>query len=147
MKCPFCSSSTTKVIETREGSEEINRRRRECPSCLKRFTTYERVEMNPLIIIKKDGLRESFNREKLKKGILRACEKRPITTEMINIVVDEIETELRTKKSEEVKSKNIGILVMRKLKKIDKVAYIRFASVYREFTDIDSFKEELNKLS
>ena len=103
--------------------------------------------MNPLIIIKKDGLRESFNREKLKKGILRACEKRPITTEMINIVVDEIETELRTKKSEEVKSKNIGILVMRKLKKIDKVAYIRFASVYREFTDIDSFKEELNKLS
>lgn len=146
MKCPFCNSNKICVIETREVSDEITRRRRECETCKKRFTTYERVEINPLVIIKKSGVRESFDKQKLKNGILKSCEKRPIPLEKINKIVDEIEIELRNYSKSEIPSKKIGSLIMRKLKKLDKVAYIRFASVYREFKDIGSFEKELQKL-
>ncbi len=144
MKCPFCFGET-KVIDKRE-SRMGNRRRRECLVCGKRFTTYERIETPSLSVVKKDGRTESFNRDKLKSGILKACQKRPITNEQIETMVDEIEAELRRGDSTEIKSNVIGDIVMRKLKSLDKVAYIRFASVYREFTDIESFEEELEKL-
>jgi len=134
------------VVDKRESSPGITRRRRECQKCKKRFTTYEKVEILDLSIIKKDGTREAFDREKLEKGIRRACEKRPIEQEKIDKIVSEIEAELLNKKAKEVSSREIGELVMKKLKKLDKVAYIRFASVYREFEDINSFEEELDKL-
>ena len=147
MKCPYCGSDELKVLDKRNSDEKAIWRRRECLKCGKRFTTYERVEAADIIVIKKDGMRrERFDRAKLKSGILRACEKRPITNEMIEKMVDEIEAELRGGESVEVPSKKIGELAMKKLKKIDKVAYIRFASVYREFEDIESFREELKKL-
>jgi transcriptional repressor NrdR len=145
MKCPFCSHTDTQVIETRETSEDVTRRRRECLKCSKRFTTYERVENN-LRVVKKDGIREEFDREKVKKGILKACEKRPITIEQIDKTVDEIEKTLRNKGVTEVKSTFIGNLVMRHLKKLDSVAYIRFASVYRAFQDAGEFEKELKLL-
>ena len=146
MKCPFCSHEETKVVDKREtAGSDVTRRRRECLKCGKRFTTYERVETD-LVVIKKDGKRESFDREKVKNGIKRACEKRPVTHGQIESVVSEIEGELRQRKGAEIPSSAIGDLVMKKLKKLDKVAYIRFASVYREFTDVESFQEELNKL-
>jgi transcriptional repressor NrdR len=146
MKCPFCFSET-KVIDKRE-SEELgaNRRRRECLRCGKRFTTYERIETPSLRVIKKDGRHENFNRDKLRAGILKACEKRPVTNEQIDEMIDSIETGLRKKDSTEIRTKVIGDMVMRKLKSLDKVAYIRFASVYREFTDIESFEKEFEKL-
>ena len=134
------------MVDKRESSPGITRRRRECQKCKKRFTTYEKVEILDLSIIKKDGTREAFDREKLEKGIRRACEKRPIEQEKIDKIVSEIEAELLNKKAKEVSSREIGELVMKKLKKLDKVAYIRFASVYREFEDINSFEEELDKL-
>ena len=134
------------MVDKRESSPGITRRRRECQKCKKRFTTYEKVEILDLSIIKKDGTREAFDREKLEKGIRRACEKRPIGQEKIDKIVSEIEAELLNKKAKEVSSREIGELVMKKLKKLDKVAYIRFASVYREFEDINSFEEELDKL-
>jgi len=147
MKCPYCGSQETKVTDKRETNDgDITRRRRECVSCGKRFTTYERVETVSLVVVKKSGNREQFDREKLKRGIARACEKRPISAEKIEQVVDSIEAELRRRNSIEVKSAVIGNLVSRKLKGIDKIAYIRFASVYREFTDLDSFQEELKRL-
>jgi transcriptional repressor NrdR len=146
MKCPYCANSELKVIDKRDSDDKSIWRRRECLKCKKRFTTYERIEFADLIVIKKDGRRERFDRNKVKTGILKACEKRPVTNEMIEKIVDEIEAELRSGKSVEVSSKKIGELVMKKLKKIDKVAYIRFASVYREFADIESFREELKKL-
>lgn len=146
MLCPYCASEELKVIDKRESDEKSVRRRRECIECGKRFTTYERVESADLIVVKKDGGRERFDRNKLKGGILKACEKRPITNEMIEKAVDEIETELRNEDQVEIPSKRIGQLVMKKLKRIDKVAYIRFASVYREFADIESFENELKKL-
>ena len=118
MRCPFCSKNNTKVIETREKGEEVARRRRECVHCKKRFTTYERVEMSPLIVIKKEGVRESFNREKVLKGLLRACEKRPVSIDRINKIIDEIETNLRNRSSSEIKSHLIGELIMTKLKKL-----------------------------
>ncbi len=145
MKCPFCGNKESKVIETRESEESI-RRRRECEKCGRRFTTYERVEITPLFVIKKDGRRERFNKEKIRKGIMRACEKRPISIETISNIVDKIESEIYRKGKNEVKSKVIGELVMKHLKKLDKVAYIRFASVYREFRDIEDFEKELEKL-
>lgn len=145
MRCPYCSGES-RVIDKRESSPGIIRRRRECQKCSKRFTTYEKVEVLDLSVIKKDGTREAFDKEKLEKGIKRACEKRPITQETIDKTLSEIEAELLNRKAKEVNSKEIGELLMKKLKKLDKVAYIRFASVYREFQDIDSFEEELDKL-
>lgn len=146
MKCPFCDYDSTKVVETRESGEEITRRRRECPKCKKRFTTYERVEINPLIIIKKKGVRESFDPNKLRMGILHACEKRPISLDQISNIVDKIESELRKNEKSEIKSQKIGTLVMKYLRRLDQVAYIRFASVYMAFEDLDAFEKELRKL-
>lgn len=145
MKCMYCSHSETKVIDSRE-SEDITRRRRECLKCKKRFTTYERAEPLQIYIIKKDNSRESFNREKLKKGILKACEKRPISIEKIENIVNKIESKLRTFDVNEVQSKALGEEVAKHLKQLDKVAYIRFASVYREFADIEDFKKEIQGL-
>lgn len=142
MRCPYCQHTETKVLDSRE-SENAVRRRRECLQCEKRFTTYERVEMVDLLVVKKDGRREAFDRTKLMKGLVKACEKRPITMELLENVVQEIEQELRKKDSLEIASHEIGELVMAKLKQLDKVAYIRFASVYREFADIAHFKREV----
>lgn len=148
MKCPYCPSKETKVLDSREtgNNEEFTRRRRECLKCKRRFTTYERVELGNLVVVKKDGTREQFDREKLKRGLLKACEKRPIPLEKIENAVDKIETELRDKENHEIPSTVIGTIVMRKLKQLDHVAYIRFASVYREFADLASFQDELKKL-
>lgn len=148
MKCPFCSHAETKVLDSRESEDDINRRRRECEKCGKRFTTYERIELPSLLVIKKDGNREQFDREKVKRGMLHACEKRPIAHEAIEKVAAEIEAEIRQKHEDdhEVKSSEIGQAVMRKLKALDEVAYIRFASVYKRFTDVESFKKEIDKL-
>ena len=147
MKCPYCGYNETQVIDTRETENlEVTRRRRECAKCSKRFTTYERVEEADIIVVKKDGRRERFERQKLLNGILKACEKRPISLEKIEKLVDEIESDLRKRDSVEVESKVIGELAIKKLKNLDKVAYIRFASVYREFKDLDMFEEELEKL-
>ncbi len=145
MRCPYCFYEETKVLETREN-DSSTRRRRECLGCEKRFTTHERVEGVQLIVIKKDGTKQQFDREKLKKGILRACEKRPVTLEVIDRTIDLIETKLRSLESIEVPSKLIGELAMRYLKKIDKVAYIRFASIYKEFEDVEDYEKELIKL-
>ncbi|MBI5347634.1 MAG: transcriptional repressor NrdR [Candidatus Aenigmarchaeota archaeon] len=141
MKCIYCSAET-QVLDSRD-SEHAIRRRRECTACGKRFTTYERAETD-LLVIKKDGRREKYDSEKLKKGVLKACEKRPISLEEIEKMLDAIENEIREEK--EIKSSKIGKLVMRRLKSMDKVAYIRFASVYHEFADIDEFEDELKKL-
>ncbi len=147
MKCPYCSSTETRVLDKREtGDQAITRRRRECLKCKKRFTTYERIEMPDIMIIKKDNRRESFNREKLKTGIIKACSKRPISMDKIEDMVDDIERKLRKYRKNEIKSSVIGEMVIRKLKSLDKVAYIRFASVYRDFADIGSFEKELNSL-
>ena len=147
MKCPYCLAQKTKVIDKRD-IPELNdiRRRRECLDCGKRFTTYERVGSVKLTVVKKDDRRESFDRDKLLKGVLKACEKRPIPRENIERVVGEIEAELRNREEMEIPSTVIGKLVMKRLKELDKVAYIRFASVYREFTDLGSFERELKKL-
>ncbi len=147
MKCPFCSDEESKVIDSRPTDEgERIRRRRECLNCGKRFTTYEIIESLPIIVIKKDKSRESFNRDKLLNGILRACEKRPISINTLDNMIDEIETTIQNSLDREVTSDKIGELVMDKLKNIDEVAYVRFASVYRQFKDITTFMEELNKL-
>lgn len=145
MKCIFCSHSETKVIDSRE-SEDITRRRRECLKCKKRFTTYERAEPLQIYIIKKNNSREPFNREKLKKGIIRACEKRPISIEKIDNIINKVEAKLRTLDNNEIQSKILGEEVAKHLKQLDKVAYIRFASVYREFADIEDFKKEIQGL-
>ena len=145
MICPYCFHEETKVVDSRE-SEDTTRRRRECLKCEKRFTTYEKVEGLDLFVIKKDGRREAFCMEKLKKGVLAACEKRPIQTEKIDVILHEIERDLRKKDTNDISAKEIGELVMKKLKALDKVAYIRFASVYKSFEDVDSFKDEIKKL-
>ena len=147
MKCPFCSFEESKVIDSRPTADgDRIRRRRECLKCSKRFTTYEIVETMPIIVIKKDNTREVFSREKLMTGLLRACQKRPVSVDAIESLIDEIESELRNSLEREVKSEYIGELVMNKLKSLDEVAYVRFASVYRQFKDINTFLEELNKL-
>lgn len=147
MKCPFCSYEESKVIDSRPTTDgDRIRRRRECLKCSKRFTTYEIVETMPIIVIKKDNTREVFSREKLMTGLLRACQKRPVSVDAIESLIDEIESELRNSLDREVKSEYIGELVMNKLKSLDEVAYVRFASVYRQFKDINTFLEELNKL-
>ena len=147
MKCPYCNYEETQVIDTRETENlEVTRRRRECLKCNKRFTTYERLEEADIVVVKKDGRRERFERQKLLNGVLKACEKRPISLEKIEKLVDDVESDLRKRDSVEVESKVIGEIAMKKLKTLDKIAYIRFASVYREFEDIDRFEEELEKL-
>ena len=147
MKCPYCNNEDTKVIDKRETEDlEATRRRRECLKCSKRFTTYERVEEADIVVVKKEGKRERFERQKLINGVIKACEKRPISMDKIEKLVDSVESDLRKRDSVEVDSKTIGKIVMRKLKSLDKVAYIRFASVYSEFEDLDRFGEELEKL-
>ena len=147
MRCPYCNFEETQVIDTRETENlEATRRRRECMKCSKRFTTYERVEEADIIVVKKDGRRERFQRQKVLNGVVEACEKREIPLEKIERLVDEVESDLRKRDSVEVESKIVGDIVMKKLKSLDKVAYIRFASVYREFEDLDRFTEELEKL-
>jgi len=147
MLCPFCGHQESKVLETRESEDlKITRRRRECLKCQKRFTTYERVETSPLVVIKKGGRREEFDRDKLKRGLIKACEKTKISVEKIEEIVDWVERKLRSEDSAEVKSEKIGRLVAQKLKKIDKVAYIRFASVFRSFVDLEDFEREFKKL-
>lgn len=147
MKCPYCSYTESKVVDSRpaEDSEKI-RRRRECLSCGRRFTTYEAVENTPLVVVKKDKSRQLFDREKLLRGLLRACEKRPISMEELERFVDSIEQNYANEMVKEVSSVELGEYVLRELKKLDKVAYIRFASVYRDFSDVDSFLVELKKL-
>ncbi|MBI1919073.1 transcriptional repressor NrdR [Candidatus Microgenomates bacterium] len=147
MKCPYCGSVETEVVETRDSEDlETIRRRRACIKCEKRFTTYERVENINLIVIKKDGKREQFNRDKLKSGILKSCEKTKVALEAIERIVAEVERELRGGESVEIESKKIGQMVANKLKKIDKVAYIRFSSVFRRFVDVEDFEKEVKRL-
>ncbi|MBR0535311.1 MAG: transcriptional regulator NrdR [Clostridia bacterium] len=147
MKCPFCSFEESKVIDSRPTDEgERIRRRRECMSCAKRFTTYEIIESVPIVVVKKDKSREVFDRDKLFNGMMRACEKRPVSVEVIEKAIDEIEAELQNSLDREVTSVKIGEYVMDKLKDIDEVAYVRFASVYRQFKDINTFMSELKKL-
>ena len=147
MKCPYCGYDESKVIDSRPTDEgERIRRRRECLKCGKRFTTYEVIETVPIIVIKKDKSRESFDRNKLLNGLLRACEKRPVSIDTLERVVDEIEGSLQNSLDREVPSGLIGKYAMEKLKTIDEVAYVRFASVYREFKDIATFKEELDRM-
>ena len=147
MRCPYCGAVDSKVIDSRptEDGEKI-RRRRECLSCKKRFTTYEIVETVPLMVVKKDKSRQLFDREKLLRGIVRACDKRPVTAEQLDGVVDRIEQTYLNRLVREVSSEELGEAVLLELKKLDKVAYIRFASVYRDFSDVDTFVEELLKL-
>lgn len=147
MKCPFCSHENTRVIDSRPAEENNSiRRRRVCDECNKRFTTYEKIETIPLIIIKKDNNREAYDRSKIEAGVLRACHKRPVSAEQINQLVEEIEVEIFNMEAKEIPSQIIGELVMNRLKDLDAVAYVRFASVYREFKDINTFMDELNKL-
>ncbi len=145
MKCPYCQAET-RVVDKRESNEFLTRRRRECLKCKKRFTTYERIETKNLAVLKKDKRREPFNRDKLKAGIIRACEKRPISLDEIEKIVNEIEARLMEENKSEVESRLIGEIIMRKLKKLDKVAYIRFASVYKDFKDVDEFKEVIKEI-
>ena len=147
MKCPYCGYSESKVIDSRPTDEgERIRRRRECLNCAKRFTTYEVIETVRVVVVKKDKSREAFDRNKLLNGLLRACEKRPVPLETLERIVDEIETLLQNSLDREVPSTLIGTYAMDKLKKVDEVAYVRFASVYREFKDINTFMDELNKI-
>jgi len=145
MKCPFCGFADSKVIDSRPADDSI-RRRRECTDCGKRFTTYETIERIPLVVVKRDGSRQAFDKERLIKGVIKACEKRPVTMAQIEEMAAEIEQELRAGLESEVKSDIIGEKVMSGLKKLDEVAYVRFASVYRSFKDIDTFMAELSKL-
>lgn len=147
MKCPFCGTTDSKVIDSRPAEEETTiRRRRECLVCNKRFTTYEVIERMPLIVIKRDGSRQSFDRVKLINGMVRACEKRPVSLSQLETIADNIEQDLQGRIDREIDSVAIGEMVMKELKEIDEVAYVRFASVYRSFKDINTFMEELSKL-
>ncbi|MBA7691506.1 Transcriptional repressor NrdR [subsurface metagenome] len=148
MKCPYCGHYDTGVIESRHIENElVIRRRRICKSCKKRFTTYERIDLIPLMVIKKDGRREPFSREKITNGIIKACEKRPISMETINNLVSNIEEVIKSEGVNEVKSNLIGELVISRLRNLDEVAYVRFASVYRQFKDLSSFVKEIRKIS
>jgi transcriptional repressor NrdR len=145
MRCPYCSSEKIRVVDKRASDERTIRRRRECLSCKKRFTTYERVETD-LIVIKRDGRRERFDRNKLRTGIIKACEKRPVSLRTIERLTKEIESELRNLSTSEIKSSTIGDLVLKKLRAVDKVAYVRFASYYKHFKNIGEFEKELKRL-
>ena len=147
MKCPYCNYEETQVIDSRDTENlETTRRRRECSKCKKRFTTYERVEEADIVVVKKDSKRERYERQKVLNGVIRACEKRQIPLEKIEKLVDAVESDLRKRDSVEVESKSVGRIVMRRLKNLDKVAFLRFASVYLEFEDLARFEEELDKL-
>ena len=147
MKCPFCSHENTRVIDSRPAEDNSSiRRRRVCDECSKRFTTYEKIETIPLIIIKKDNNREAYDRAKIEAGVLRACHKRPVSAQQITTLVDEVENEIFNREEREIPSGTIGELVMNKLKDLDAVAYVRFASVYREFKDVNTFMDELKSV-
>lgn len=147
MKCPYCAYGGTKVLDSRPANENKSiRRRRECEQCSRRFTTFETIEETPLIVIKKDGSREEFSREKLLRGLIRACEKRPVSVEQLDSIASAVETSLRNTAVAEVESREIGELVMEQLYPVDEVAYVRFASVYRQFKDINMFMKELKTL-
>ena len=147
MNCPFCNAVDTKVIDSRPSDDNSSiRRRRQCESCSKRFTTYEKLETIPVIVVKKDNTRETYDRSKVEAGIIRSCHKRPVSSEDIKKTVDEIETAIFSIEEREIPASAIGELVMSKLKELDEVAYVRFASVYREFKDVNTFMEELKKL-
>lgn len=147
MKCPYCGHENTRVIDSRPAEENNSiRRRRVCDECEKRFTTYEKIETIPLIVIKKDNNRETYDRSKIEAGVLRACHKRPISANKINQLIDDVETAIFAREEKEISSQVIGELVMNKLKDLEAVAYVRFASVYREFKDINTFMDELKKV-
>ena len=147
MRCPYCGHVESKVIDSRESKKGISiRRRRECEACRRRFTTYEKVEEIPYMIVKKDGSRQMFDRQKLLKGLMKACEKRPIAMAKLEEIVEEIEAKLQERPDKEMKASEVGQLVMDRLRELDKVAYVRFASVYREFRDVIEFKHELDGL-
>jgi transcriptional repressor NrdR len=147
MKCPFCGGVDDRVVDSRESREgEVIRRRRECESCGRRFTSYETIEEIPYMVVKKDGRRETFDRKKLRAGLVKACEKRPISPAQLDAIVDEIETRLHDTEEREVGTTDIGARVMDRLRELDKVAYVRFASVYRKFEDVDEFLSELKTL-
>ena len=147
MKCPYCGYKESKVVDSRPAEEGSSiRRRRECLSCGKRFTTYETVESMPMVVVKRDGSRQTFDRRKLVNGMLRACEKRPVSVAQLEKIGEEIEQELQNSLEREISTEHVGELVMDKLKSVDEVAYVRFASVYRQFKDINTFMSELNKL-
>lgn len=146
MKCPFCGKDNTKVIDSRPTEDAAIRRRRQCESCGRRFTTYEKVETMPMMVIKKDDNREPYDRDKIVAGIVRSCHKRPIPMSRINEMVDEVETVIFNSGKREISADEIGTLVMDKLKDLDEVAYVRFASVYREFKDVNTFMDEIKKI-
>lgn len=147
MKCPFCSGDNTKVIDSRPADDNSSiRRRRMCDECGKRFTTYEKVETIPLVVIKKDNNREPYDRAKIEAGVMRACHKRPISINQIDALIDDVETEIFNMEEKEIPSDRIGEIVMSKLKDLEAVAYVRFASVYREFKDVNTFMDELKKM-
>lgn len=148
MKCPFCENIKDKVLESREIEEgKAIRRRRECAACRERFTSYERVEEKPLLVIKRDGRKEQFSKEKIHAGIIKACEKRPVSVEAIGTLAEEIEREIHREEGREVLSSKVGEMVMDKLQKLDKIAYVRFASVYRKFEDLSEFIKEVEDIS
>lgn len=147
MKCPYCNRDNTRVIDSRPAEENNSiRRRRACDECGKRFTTYEKIESIPLIIIKKDDNREVYDRSKVEGGLFRACHKRPVSAQQVTMLVDEVENEIFSREEKEISSRMIGEILMNKLKDLDAVAYVRFASVYREFKDVNTFMDELKKL-
>ncbi|OGB87537.1 transcriptional regulator NrdR [candidate division WOR-1 bacterium RIFCSPLOWO2_02_FULL_46_20] len=148
MKCPFCENIEDKVLESREIEEgKAIRRRRECAACRERFTSYERVEEKPLLVIKRDGRKEQFSKEKIHAGIVKACEKRPVSVGVLDTLVDEIEREIHREEGREVLSSKVGEMVMEKLQKVDKIAYVRFASVYRKFEELSEFIKEVKEIS
>ena len=147
MKCPFCNAADTKVIDSRPADDNSSiRRRRQCETCGKRFTTYEKLETMPLMVIKKDNSRELYDRSKIEAGILHSCHKRPVSPQQISATIDEIENQIFNKEEREIETSAIGELVMDKLKDLEAVAYVRFASVYREFKDVNTFMDELKKI-
>ena len=147
MKCPFCGHLEDKVIDSRPAEDGSSiRRRRECLSCASRFTTYEKVEILPLLVVKKDGTREAYSQEKLMGGLLKACEKRPVSSEQLTTIVTYVENQIQNTAKREISTNDIGEMVMQQLKGIDEVAYVRFASVYRQFKDVNSFMEELKEM-
>lgn len=146
MNCPYCGAPDTKVIDSRPAEDNSIRRRRQCDKCGRRFTTYEKLETIPLMVIKKDKTREPYNRDKIEAGILRSCHKRPVSPKQIDEMVDAIEADIFNREEKEIPSSDIGELVMSKLKDLDEVAYVRFASVYRQFKDVETFMEELGKI-
>ena len=147
MKCPYCANLGDKVVDSRESREgEVIRRRRECLNCGRRFTSYERIDEIPYMVVKKDGRRERFDRQKLVNGLLKACEKRPVRVPALEAIADRVETSLQDKPEREITAEEIGAYVMKELRHLDQVAFVRFASVYRNFRDVDEFKHELNEL-